>query len=325
LKLTQIHLKNPSGLKLEVTNYGATLTRLQVPDKRGILTDVVVGLPKPEDYTTEAYKQYNLCLGATVGRYAGRISKGGFSIGKQFFDITHQDGVQLHGGVNALDKQLWTVDKVEEGETPFVIFSLKSNSGDNGYPGNLTLFAKYQLEKNTLKIEYTATTDAPTVINLTNHAYFNLDGCGSTKGNELYINASRYLEVDERLVPTGKVLAVEATPLDYTEKTQLHFKDHFGLDTPFVLDGGVVKASLYAKQSGIKMNVTTNQPAIVIFTPQDFGGVAIRDGGRFNAFPAICFECQNFPDAPNQPDFPSSLLLPGETYRNEMSYQFEVK
>lgn len=325
MKPTEIQLNSPSGLKLDLTNYGATLTRLQVPDKHGVLTDVVIGLANVEEYTSEGYKKYNFCLGATIGRYAGRISGGGFSIGENFYELSHQDGVQLHGGKHSLDQQLWLVDQMEEGDTPFVLFSLKSNAGDNGYPGNLNLFAKYQLENNTLKITYTATTDAPTVINLTNHAYFNLDGQGTTHGNELYVNASRYLEVDERLVPTGRILNVEDTPYDYTEKTALHFKGHYGLDTPFILEEGKIKASLYAKHSGIQMNVTTNQPAMVLFTPQDFGGLKVRNSELFQGFPAICFECQNFPDAPNQPHFPSALLLPGETYRNEMSYQFEIK
>lgn len=321
---TRIQLISRTGLKLEVINYGATLTRLQVPDRNGILTDVVIGMPKAEDYITESYKNYNFCLGATIGRYAGRISGGGFSLKGQFFELLNQDGVQLHGGVNGLDKQLWTVSHVEKGDIPFVLFSLKSEDGDNGFPGNLKLLAKYQLEDNSLMITYTATTDAPTMINLTNHAYFNLDGQGTTHGNELYVNASRYLELDERLVPSGRILEVKDTPLDYSVPTELHFKGHYGLDTPFVLDDGKIKASLYAKHSGIKMNVTTNQPAMVLFTPQDFEGLKVREAGLWEGFPAICFECQNFPDAPNHPRFPSALLLPGETYRNEIAYQFEV-
>lgn len=325
MKLTRNQLISPFGLKLEVTNYGATITRLQVPDRNGILTDVVVGLPHVEDYLSETYKNYNFCLGATIGRYAGRISKGGFSLGDQFFELSHTDSVQLHGGENALNQQLWTVDAVEEGAFPFIQFSLKSKAGDNGFPGNLNLIAKYQLENNILKIMYSATTDAPTVINLTNHAYFNLDGQGSTCGNELFVNAAKYLELDERLVPTGSLLDVKDTPFDYTEKTELHFKGHYGMDTPFVLNHGEIKASLYAQRSGIQMNVMTNQPAVVLFTPHDFGNLMVRNKENFQEFPAICFECQNFPDAPNQPNFPSALLLPGETYYNEIKYQFEVK
>ncbi len=299
--------------------------RLEVPNRHGNLTDVVIGMPTAEDYTKATYQNYNFYLGATIGRYAGRISKGGFHLNNQFISITNHEGVQLHGGVNSIDKILWDVEDQGGGAHPFVIFSIEDKAGSNGYPGNIKLKAKYELTENAIKITYTAKTDAPTVLNVTNHVYFNLKGRGSTEGNELYINANHVLQVDERLVPTGKLIDVHHTPLDYTTEIPLHFEGHYGLDTPFVLEAEKLKASLYNAESGIQMKVFTNQPALVVFTPQDFSELKVRNHETFNRFPAICFECQNFPDAPNHPHFPSSVLLPGETYRNEIAYQFDVK
>lgn len=321
----EIVLQNLNGLKATITNYGATLMRLEVPDKQGTLTDVVIGLPNAEDYTKQVYQEYNFYLGATIGRYAGRISKGGFYLNDRFYPISHNNNIQLHGGVNSIDKRLWTIEDRGEGSHPFVELSTIMKDGENGFPGNVKVFAKYELTIDALKIAYTATTDAPTVVNLTNHAYFNLSGKGSTEGNDLHIAADRILEVDECLIPTGRMLEVHHTPLNYLQKTPLHFKGHYGLDTPFALNESEVKASLYAPGSGIEMKVLTNQPALVVFTPRNFASLDVRNREQFSTFPAICFECQNFPDAPNQPDFPSSVLLPGETYRNEMEYRFKTK
>lgn len=323
MKLTTIHLKNAFGLACTVTNYGATLMRLQVPNKLGNRIDVVVGLPNAEDYTTASYQKLNFCMGATIGRYAGRISKGGFSINDKFYPL--EDKVTLHGGMQGFDKQIWKVEEVVEGVAPFVLFSLESKEREHGFPGNLKVFAKYELIENTLKITYTATTDATTVLNLTNHSYFNLDGMGSIKENTLYVNSHQILETDEQLVPTGRLLKIVDSPYDYSHPLALHFNSHYGLDTPFILEKGNVKASLSSLNSGIQMEVATNQPAMVLFTPQDFPKMGLRNQAGFGNFPAICFECQHFPDAPNHDTFPSSLLNPGETYLNETSYSFKMR
>jgi aldose 1-epimerase len=305
---------------MEVTNYGATLMRLQVPNAKGKLIDVVVGLPKAEDYASKKYQALQFCLGATIGRYAGRISSGGFRLNDNFYAL--EDDITLHGGRNSFDKQWWKVEEINKSETPFVLFSLESKADNNGFPGNLKVFAKFQLIENSLRIRYSATTDSPTVINLTNHSYFNLEGKGSVKANTLYVNSDQLLETDERLVPTGRFLTVKDTPFDYKNPKPLHFDGHYGLDTPFVLNKGDVKASLFSETSGIEMQVMTNQPAMVLFTPQDLPEMGLRDNDTFTQYPAICFECQNFPDAPNQPHFLSSVLLPGKTYVNEIGYSF---
>lgn len=307
---------------MEVTNYGATLMRLQVPNTQGKLIDMVVGLPNAQAYTSPVYQKYNYCLGATIGRYAGRISQGGFTLHNTFFSL--EEDITLHGGKNGFDKQWWKVEEIEKSGNPFVLLSLESNEGKHGFSGNLKVFAKYQLLENRLQITYSATTDAPTVLNLTNHSYFNLDGKGSVHGNRLFIHSDQLLETNERLVPTGRFLNVKDTPFDYTKPTKLHFEGHYGLDTPFVLNEGEVKASLLSENSGIEMQVTTNQPSLVLFTPQDFPKMGLRDNDSFTQFPAICFECQNYPDAPNQSSFPNSVLLPGETYVNEIGYSFKM-
>ena len=324
MEISTIILQNQCGLRMEVTNYGATLMRLQVPDKAGNSTDVVIGLPDAESYSKAPYQKYNFYLGATVGRYAGRISGGGFTLDNTFYEIFHREGIQLHGGISSLDKQIWEVLEVHQGDDPFVIFKTQSAKGHNGFPGTIAVFAKYQLQQTELQITYTATTDAPTVLNLTNHAYFNLNGKGSVAGHELFINASEILEVDERLIPTGRFLKTEETPYEYQKPNSLHFKGHFGLDTPFVLKKGVPKAQLSSKTTGITMEVETNQPGLVVFTPQDFKPLSIRDKSSYASFPAICLECQNFPDAPNNPNFPSSVLRPHEMYENHIRYRFGV-
>lgn len=294
--------------------------RLQVPNREGIPTDVVIGFPNAEDYTIPAYQKLNFCLGATIGRYAGRISNGGFYLNNTFYPL--EDTITLHGGTEGFDKQFWKVEEVNEGLNPFVIFSLESRGGAQGFPGNLKVYAKYQLIDHALQISYTASTDAPTVLNLTNHSYFNLDGTGSVAGNVLFVNAQQILQTNEIVVPTGQFLSVKDTPYDYSKPATLDFQGHYGLDTPFVLKDGTVKASLYSEKSGIQMEVSTNQPAVVLFTPQDFPKMGLRNQAGFGHFPAICFECQNYPDAPNQQHFPSAILLPGEAYRNEITYSF---
>ncbi len=308
---------------MEVTNYGATLMRLQVPNTQGKLIDVVVGLPKAEDYASKKYQTLQFCLGATIGRYAGRISSGGFRLNNNFYAL--ENDITIHGGRNGFDTQMWKVEEINKSGNPFVMFSLESKADNNGFPGNLKVFAKYQLLENRLQITYTAITDSPTVINLTNHSYFNLDGKGSVKGNTLYVNSDQILETNERLIPTGNFLNVKDTPFEYKNPKPLHFEGHYGLDTPFVLNEGEVKASLFSETSGIEMQVCTNQPSLVLFTPQDFPKMGLRDNDTFTQFPAICFECQNFPDAPNQPSFPNSVLLPGETYVNEITYSFTLR
>lgn len=308
---------------MKVTNYGATLMQLLVPNKKGELTNVVVGLPNAKDYASKTYQDYNFYLGATIGRYAGRIANSGFNIEDNFYKL--EDDITLHGGKHSFDKQIWKVEEIQKTGNPYVIFSLESEERVVGFPGNLKVFAKYQILDNTLKIKYRATTDAPTIINMTNHSYFNLDGAGSVLGNQLMINADNYLATNEQLVPTGKLLGVKDSPFNYKEKIPLHLDANQDLDTPFKLNSSLSKASLFSEKSGIEMQVTTNQNCLVVFTPKEFPNMALMNNHLFNKYPAICFECQNFPDAPNQNLFPNAVLLPGETYVNEIGYHFTMR
>lgn len=318
-------MRHSAGLRAEVTNYGATLMRLQFPNREGKLQDLILGYDDPKNYLLPPYNQYNYCIGATIGRYAGRISNGGFTLENTFYPLPNDNGVHLHGGGNGFDKQLWSVMEKNDGEKPFIVFALNSPDGAGGYPGNLTVLAKYQLTEDSLLITYEAETDRTTALNLTNHAYFHLDDSGSVLGKDLFINAAHILEVDERLLPTGQLKSVIATPFNYMQSSELHFRDHFGLDTPFALREGKVAASLYSPISGIKMDVETNQPSVVVFTPKSLPKLGLRREAAYRDYPAICFECQNFPDAPNKSNFPSSVLRPGEKYRNEIRYRFSIK
>ncbi len=322
MNIKSIILEDPSGIRATITNYGATLMRLQVPDRNGKLVDVVIGLPKAEDYMLSSYHQKKFYLGATIGRYAGRISKGGFTLDNKFYPLVSEREEQLHGGPNSLDKQVWEVVSITEGANPSVVLKTHSPAGQNGYPATLEIFAKYQLSNNALHIEYTATTDAPTVINLTNHAYFNLNGTGSVANHILQLHSPSYLEVDSHLIPTGNYFETTGSQFDFRNPSKLEMLEQYPLDTPFSLKGEGPQAILHSEDSGITMTVSTNQPCMVLFTPHDLGNIPVRNAHQYKRFPAICLECQNFPDAPNQPNFPSSVLFPGTTYRNTISYNF---
>jgi len=308
---------------MKVTNYGATLMQLLVPNKKEELINVVVGLPNAKDYASKAYQDYNFYLGATIGRYAGRVANGGFYLENNFYKL--EEDITLHGGKHSFDKQIWKVEEIQESGKPYIIFSLESKERPGGFPGDLKVFAKYQILDNTLKISYSATTDAPTIINMTNHSYFNLDGAGSVLGNQLLINADYYLATNKQLVPTGELVAVKDSVFNYKLKTSLLLDGNQGLDTPFKLNPTTPKASLFSENSGIEMQVTTNQNCLVVFTPQEFPNMGLVDNYLFKKYPAICFECQNFPNAPNQNSFPNAVLLPGENYVNEIGYHFTMR
>ncbi len=322
-----ITLTNSNGVTLKVSNFGACIMGLKVQGKDGKSVDVVVGLPSALEYTTAQYLNKNLCLGSTIGRYAGRISQKAIKIEGKTYPLYHNDGVHLHGGKEGFHKKLWTIDEVDYGENPYITLSYLSPHLEEGYPGNLKVTVTYGLtEANALKIAYTAQTDKTTPVNLTNHAYFNLNGKGSVLDHRMMADSEKYLEVDPQLIPTGRILDTKHTRYDIRTASQIGRSDFEGFDDTFVLNDGQIKAVLFSKETGIQMEVYTNQPAIVIFTPtaQQFSGLLFNDGITYTDFPAICFETQNFPDAPNHGNFPSSLLKPGETYLNETLFKFSL-
>lgn len=294
---------NNNHIRLTTLDYGAIIQKILVTEKSGKPHNCAVGFEAPEDYLTDQY-----FLGACVGRFAGRISKGHFKIGNTTYPIYQHDGVHLHGGLKGFGRRFWKLTEHFDGPDPYVTYQYKSPHLEEGYPGNLTVSVTYQLLGNTLSIRHKASTDQATVVNLTNHTYFKLDDAASQVDLLLQILSDKRLLTDEKLLPTGEMVPVENTEFDFRKPKHL---GALRLDTPYVVNPThEILAMVHSKRSGIQLSVRTNQPAIVVYTPQDL--------------PAICFETQNYPDAPNQPAFPSSLLLPGETYINESFFTFDL-
>jgi aldose 1-epimerase len=321
-----VTLSNSNGAILQISNYGATILSLKIPDKNGNLINVVVGLESPEEYTKQSYLDHHLLLGATVGRHAGRISGGVMAIENQEYPIYNQNGAHLHGGKQGFDKKFWNIDTVINGKNSSVKLSYISEHLEENYPGNLHVSVNYELmESNTVKITYEGTTDKTTVINLTNHSYFNLEGCGSILKHHLQVHSHSYLEVDNRLLPTGSIIPSKGTRFDYGEKSLIAKEGFAGIDDTFILEPTQFNvAVLFSTSNGICMNIYTNQPAIVIFTPKYLPDLNYSNNRSYKKYPAICFETQNFPDAPSHPHFPSSILRPGQLYLNETVFQFDI-
>ncbi|WP_299523495.1 aldose epimerase family protein [uncultured Lutibacter sp.] len=324
-QIIAIKLINSNGLELQVSNFGATIISLMVPDKNKELINVVIGLESAEDYIKPIYLEKGLYLGSSVGRYAGRISRGCFKINDEVYPIHHENGVHLHGGKIGLDKKYWEVVSLNEGRNPQVTLSCFSEHLEEGYPGNLKTFVTYQLsEDNEVKITYKAKSDAETHVNLTNHSYFNLDGKGTILDHKLLINSPYYLEVNEQLIPSGELINSLNTRFDRNKMSLLGRRDFKGFDDTFVFGDERLKALLMSPKKGIQMEVYTNQPAGVVYTPVKLPDLTYKNGVSYSKFSAICFETQNFPDAPNNKIFPTSILKPGEEYINETTFQFSV-
>lgn len=298
--LNQVTIKN-DFISLTVLDYGAIIQKLLVKNKEGIATNVVVGYEEPLKYLTD-----NKALGACIGRFAGRISNGSFTIDGINYPLYSVNGVHLHGGKEGFGKKTWTISKVEDGNDPLVTLSYFSKDMEEGYPGNLTVTLTYKLIGRSLHIIHEATTDKATPVNLTNHSYFKLDEEEQMDHYNLRLSCPQYVELDQKLVPTGNIISVANTAFDFQDQKKIGTTR---FDTPFVLDPTLpFNTLLSSPKSGISMEVLTNQHAMVVYTPPEFA--------------SICFETQNYPDAPNQPSFPNSILNPGETYNNTTEYKF---
>lgn len=298
--LEQVSIKN-DFLSLKVLNYGARIQELLFRDKAGKWQNVVVGFDDPGEYLKDP-----ISLGACVGRFAGRISGGGFRLGDVFYPLYNEKGVHLHGGKEGFAYKYWEIKEVNEGKDPFIKLAYTSPHLEEGYPGNLEVLVTYQIIKGSLRIAHEASTDRDTIVNLTNHSYFRLDEAASVSAYQLQLACSQFLETHDNLLPTGRLLDVSRTAFDF-QQTRAIGKTRF--DTPLVLHSAFA-GSVYSPLSGIRMRVTTNQPAVVVYTPPAFAG--------------ICFETQNYPDAPNIPAFPSSLLKAGESYLNQSVFTFDL-
>ncbi len=330
--VTQYIITNPSGVQVKIINYGGTVTEIIVPDKDGNKGNVVLSYDSLSGYLQKG----NPYFGALVGRYGNRIANAKFTLeGKTYTLAANNKGNSLHGGLKGFDKVVWTAQKLP-GDSSLQLTYL-SKDGEEGYPGNLSVKVIYSLTADDgLSIDYSATTDKATPINLTNHSYFNLSaGRDSTiLGHKVMLNANKFTEVNNNLIPTGKLPDVKGTPMDFTiEKTIGRDIDQVkgGYDHNWVLnknDAGLQKAAtVYDSASGRLMEVWTTQPGIQFYTGNFLDGTLTNtpNGARYVKHAALCLETQHFPDSPNQPSFPSTILKPGETYTHKTIYKFSVK
>jgi aldose 1-epimerase len=324
-------LSNANGLRVKIMTYGATIVSVETPDRDGRLQNITLSLDSLEQYLAG-----HPCLGSTIGRYANRIAGGKFSIdGRQFTLAVNNGPNHLHGGVQGFDKVVWKATPVETDNAVGTAFTYQSVDGEEGYPGNLSATVTYSLTNDDeLRMEYAATTDRPTAVNLTNHAYWNLaGGLGDILGHELTVNANCFLPADAGLIPTGEIRAVQNTPLDFTRPRTVGSqidRTQGGYDHCFVLNKGPDRqepgfaAQVVEPRSGRVMEVYTTEPGIQLYTAN---GLDIRHGAGGRSFQkhfGLCLEAQHFPDSPNRLEFPSTRLNPGETYRQTTVHRFFV-
>lgn len=333
-----VHLKNKSGMQAGIMTYGATLVSLTVPDRHGVMSDIVLGFDSLFNYVKES--PY---FGSTVGRYGNRIGKGLFELNGAKYTLAVNNGANhLHGGLKGFDKVVWTVDQKESVEGKSLVLRYVSKGGEEGYPGTLTVKVVYSLtDENELRIDYEATTDKPTIVNLTHHSYFNLSGAGNGDilGHELFIDADRFTPVDEGLIPTGELRSVRGTPMDFTKPEVIgarinapyeQLKKGGGYDHNWVLNkvAGTfgLAARAYEKTSGRVMEVLTTEPGIQFYSGNFLDGTLTGKGGKkYGHRFGFCLETQHFPDSPNKPQFPSTALNPGSVYKTSTIYRFSAK
>ena len=331
-------MKNKAGMEVTVTKFGGRITSIIVPDRDGVKHDVVLGFDKVEDYYPENHQSD---FGASIGRYANRIADAKFTLDGKEYDLPKNNFKKcLHGGPTGWQYKPY---KVVEADAGHVKMRLDSPDGDNGFPGAVTAFVTFTLtEDNKVDISYSATTTAPTVINMTNHSYFNLSGDPSRSivEDSLYVNASEYTPIDRFSIPLGENVPVKGTPMDFTTMHKIgdrindtsdeQIRNGSGYDHNWVLDtkGDVSKvaASLYCPLTGIAMDVYTNEPGIQVYTGNFLDGSIKGKGGvTYQKRAAICLETQHYPDSPNRPQWPSTVLRPGETYSSRCIYAFYTR
>ena len=326
-------LTNSKGLRARITNFGAALVSLYVPDRNGTLADVVLGYD-----SLQGYLDQSCYIGVTVGRYANRIGKGKFTLDGIEYSLAINNGPNhLHGGLKGFDKVLWkTEEAVAAEDEAWVKLSYLSVDGEENYPGNLTCIVTYTLTNNDeLRINYEGTTDKKTVVNLSNHSYWNLGGqaSGDILAHELTIDADRFTVIDSDLIPTGVIASVHDMPLDFTRSRPIGSKLNqlaTGYDHNYVLNGeaGTLRFCAEAREpkSGRVMTVETTEPAVQLYTGNYLDGSAIgKEGVAYDKHGAFCLETQHYPDSPNKPEFPSTVLEPGQKYTSQTIYRFSAE
>ncbi len=324
-------LANGQNMVVKIMNYGGIITAIQAPDKDGNLADIVLGFN-----TFKEYQDGHPYFGALVGRYANRIAQGRFALNNQTYQLAINNGPNhIHGGISGFDKVVWEAHEFMNGAEAGVELQYHSRDGEEGYPGNLAVKVRYSLnDNNELRITYQATSDKPTIINLTQHSYFNLsgEGSGDILDHEIAINADSFTVVDADLIPTGEIRSVKGSPLDFT--TPYRIGDRIqnvpgGYDHNYVLNKSQNELALAAQvrdpKSGRRMEVYTTQPGIQLYTANFLDGtLGGKSGKAYQKHGAFCLETQHFPDSPNQPHFPATVLQPGETYDQVTVYKFNV-
>jgi len=330
-------LRNTHGVEARIINYGGIVLSIKVPDRHGRMGDVVLGYD-----TLAEYEKASPYFGCLIGRYGNRIAKGRFTLNGQTYTLaTNNYPNALHGGLKGFDKVVWNVVKAEVGPRgPRLELGYLSQDGEEGYPGNLRVNAVYTLtDDNALQLDYTATTDKDTIVNLTQHSYFNLAGQGDILGHVVSINADKFTPVDSTLIPTGELRPVEGTPFDFRKPTpigarinaqdeQLRFGG--GYDHNWVINnpqgGLVVQARVTEPTTGRVLEVLSTEPGLQFYSGNFLDGTLRGKGGWvYQHRHGFCMEPQHFPDSPNQPNFPSVVLKPGQTYRNTIVYRFSVE
>jgi len=325
-------LTNPNGLRVRITNYGAILVSLEVPERDGNLADITLGFD-----TLEGYLKGHPYFGTTVGRYANRIGGAKFTLNGVEYKLAANNGPNhLHGGIKGFDKVVWKAEEVKTGDAVGVKMTYLSKDGEEGYPGNLACSVTYTLTKdNELKISYEAQTDKTTIVNLTNHTYWNLagQGNGDILGHEVMLNADKYTPVDEGLIPTGEIRTVEGSPMDFTKPMTIGSRIGQvagGYDHNYVLNSGGVKLTLAARvhepTTGRVMEITTSEPGVQFYTGNFLDGSITGKAGKvYKKHYGFCLETQHFPDSPNKPNFPSVVLKPGQKYTSLTVHKFYTK
>lgn len=334
--ITLYTLANSHGMEVRAMNYGGIVVSIRVPDRNGQFADVVLG-----HETLDGYRPNPPYFGAIVGRYANRIANGAFTLDGKTYTLPKNDGPNtLHGGTNGFDKAVWDSEALN-GRTG-VAFSYLSKDGEDGFPGNLRVKVTYTLTNaNALEIDYEATTDKATPINLSQHSYFNLkgEGNGDILDHEITLNAGRFTPIDKNLIPTGKLRPVKGTPLDFTRPTKIgaRIEENYdqlvlahGYDHNFVINrtgGGLVLAArVYEPTTGRTLEVSTTQPGLQFYTGNFLDGtITGKQGHVYKRHYGFCLETQHFPDSPNHPGFPSTILRPGETFREKTVFRFSAK
>jgi len=337
-------LRNSKGAEARIMTYGGIVQKITMPDKNGNYADIVLGFDNLEGYINTNYVEHCAYFGALIGRYGNRIGGGKFTLDGQTYTLPQNDhGNTLHGGIKGFDKVVWVPVKADIGpEGPQLELAYLSRDGDQGFPGDLNVYATYTLtDDSTLKLVFTATTDKPTVVNLTHHSYFNLSGqgSGSILDDLVYINSDKITAVDSHLIPTGEYLDVAGTPFDFRKPTAIGARINDpntilqygpGYDHNWVINNAPGQLGLQARvtdpKSGRVMEVWSDQPGLQFYTGNFLDGSLVgKDGKVYTRRSAFTMEPQDYPDAPNHSNFPSCVLRPGETYHNTIEYKFSVE